>query len=104
MCSGEREVADNVPHPFGWQAEALLGRMTALAARLAPAGLFDDRLGSRRRVSTRRQRGVGGVGAEAGLEIADECLQFGDAAFQRRDARVAFPTFGTTRPCDTVSI
>jgi hypothetical protein len=73
---------DDLVQAFGRQAPPQPGGVSRLSAGLLAGALLGDGLGGAGRVGRGRGAGVGGVGAKARFE-------FGDAAFQRRDAFVA---------------
>jgi hypothetical protein len=66
----------------GRPAQPQIPGMAGLPTRLTAGGFFDDRLGRVRWVGRRRQRGIGGIDAQARLEFAHQGLQLGHTALQ----------------------
>src|SRR5262249_47528646 len=88
---------DGAAEALGRQPVPQERRMSGLGAALVARRLLGDGLGGGGRVGGGRQGGVGGVGAEAFLEGADQRLQFGDTPLE-------FRTAGATRLAHTLSI
>lgn len=76
-------------HALGRQEFLEVGRMSGLPSGPALGLLLADRGRGLGRVGRGRQGGIGGVGAEAGLEAADADNEFRDLALQVGDDRVA---------------
>src|SRR5262245_24943856 len=94
------EVAD-VLHALGGQAAPEVGGGSGLPARLAAAGLLGGGLGGGGRVGGGGQRGVGGVAAELGLQVADAGLQGRQAQAQVGDGLIALLASETGRSVHT---
>jgi hypothetical protein len=63
--------------------------VAGLAAGALAGALLGDGLGGAGRVGRGRRAGVGGIGAEAGLQVGDERLQVSDLALQGRAEALA---------------
>jgi hypothetical protein len=70
--------------------------VSGLSAGFFARGFLGDGLGSTGWVGRWGRAGVGSVGAQAGVEVADGRLQLGNAAFQRGDPFVTLQTSGTS--------
>ncbi|MBL8797359.1 MAG: hypothetical protein JNM56_25885 [Planctomycetia bacterium] len=91
LALGRHESLEMI-HPFGRQQLAQVGRMAGLAAAPAFGLLLDHRRRCSEGIGRRRHGGIGGGGAQACAEVADERFQLGDAPFQGRNACVTLAT------------
>ena len=90
--------------PFGGQQDFQAGGMTPLTAGLALGLLLDDGLGGMERIGRGRDRGVGGILAEAGLQVKDTRLLGGDLLLEGSDGLIALTTAGAGGRAHTASI
>src|SRR5262249_43734171 len=102
---------DGAAEALGGQAALPVGGVAGLGAGRLARGRLDDGLGRLRRIGRGRDRGVGGVGAEARqglaelrLQVADALLQGGRALLQRTNPRIALQTSRTGYQSPTLSI